>query len=124
MEKQSKNRGFRRIWHAIGYSFSGLQAALRTEAAFREEALLFVLLLPVLVLLPVSSLIKIVLLLVNTLVLIVELLNSAIEAVVDKASPEVHHLAKRAKDMGSAAVLLCLLVAGITWIIAICSATW
>lgn len=89
------------------------------EAAFRQEVLLFIMLLPILFLLPVSGVMKIVLLLANMLVLIVELLNSAVEAIVDKASPEFNDLAKRAKDMASAAVLLSLLVAVSAWTVAI-----
>ena len=112
-------KGLARIIAAAGYSLNGLKTCFVNEAAFRQEAVLFALLLPILFLLPVSGVMKIVLLLANTLVLIVELLNSAIEAIVDKASPEFNDLAKRAKDMASAAVLLSLLVAGSAWTVAI-----
>jgi diacylglycerol kinase (ATP) len=112
-------KGLARIIAAAGYSLNGLKTCFVNEAAFRQEAVLFALLLPILFLLPVSGVMKIVLLLANTLVLIVELLNSAIEAIVDKASPEFSDLAKRAKDMASAAVLLSLLVAGSAWTVAI-----
>jgi diacylglycerol kinase (ATP) len=122
MNKQPTKHGLARIIGAAGYSLSGLRSCFVNEAAFRQEVLAFAILLPILFLLPVSGFMKIVLLLVNTLVLIVELLNSAIEAIVDKASPEFHDLAKRAKDMGSAAVLLSLLVAGIAWTVVLTSA--
>lgn len=112
-------KGLARIIAAAGYSLNGLKTCFVNEAAFRQEAVLFALLLPILFLLPVSGVMKIVLLLANTLVLIVELLNSAIEAIVDKASPEFSDLAKRAKDMASAAVLLSLLAAGSAWTAAI-----
>jgi len=119
MNKRPSKQGLRRIVGALGYSLSGLKTCFANEAAFRQEVLLFIVLLPILFLLPVSVLMKIVLLLVNTLVLIVELLNSAIEAIVDKASPEFNDLAKGAKDMGSAAVLLSLLAAASAWTVAI-----
>jgi diacylglycerol kinase (ATP) len=112
-------QGLTRIIAAAGYSLNGLKTCFVNEAAFRQEVLLFVMLLPILFLLPVSGVMKIVLLLANTLVLIVELLNSAVEAIVDKASPEFNDLAKRAKDMASAAVLLSLLVAGSAWTVTI-----
>jgi diacylglycerol kinase (ATP) len=115
MEKQPTKKGLSRLLAACGYSISGLYAFYRNETAFRQEALLFAVLLPVLLILPVSGVMKALLLLVNALVLIVELLNSALEAIVDKVSPEFDELARRAKDMGSAAVLLCLLVAAATW---------
>ena len=121
MDKQPNKHGLTRIIGAAGYSLSGLKTCFVNEAAFRQEVLLFIVLLPILLLLPVSVMMKIVLLLVNTLVLIVELLNSAVEAIVDKASPEFNHLAKGAKDMGSAAVLLSLLAAGSAWTVAIAS---
>lgn len=112
-------KGMARIIAAAGYSLNGLKTCFVNEAAFRQEAVLFALLLPILFLLPVSGVMKIVLMLANTLVLIVELLNSAIEAIVDKASPEFSDLAKRAKDMASGAVLLSLLAAGSAWTAAI-----
>lgn len=115
MAMKPGKKGLTRLIHACGYSLSGFRAALRHEAAFRQEVTLFVVLLPILLLLPSDGMSKCLLLLVNTLVLIVELLNSAVEAVVDKVSPEFHELAKRAKDMGSAAVLLSLIIAAVVW---------
>jgi len=116
---KSNKHGIARIFAAFFYSLDGLRCAFRNEEAFRQEALLFLLLLAVIFFLPVSLSIKLGLLAANSLVLIVELLNSAVEAVVDMASPDYHILAKRAKDMGSAAVLLSLLVAGSVWLFAL-----
>lgn len=118
---KSNKHGIARVLAAFFYSFDGLRSAFRNEEAFRQEAVLFVLLLPVLYFLPVSLLFKTTLFAANCLVLIVELLNSAVEAVVDLASPDYHILAKRAKDMGSAAVLLTLLFAGGLWLTAVYS---
>ena len=81
-------------------------------------------LLPVIFLLPLPALYKVLLVAANTLVLIVELLNSAIEAIVDMVSPEYNAFAKRAKDMGSAAVLLSIMLAGFLWVIAVFSTFW
>jgi diacylglycerol kinase (ATP) len=107
--------GLRRLWNALFYSFDGFKAALRHEDAFRQETLAALVLVPVACFLPVSGAGKALLIASVLLVLIVELLNSAIEAVVDRASPERHELAKRAKDMGSAAVLVALVSALAVW---------
>jgi diacylglycerol kinase (ATP) len=115
MQKPPPKTGLARLIRAFGFSVCGLTACYRNEAAFRQELLLFVLLLPVIYLLPVSVEFKLLILLVNSLVLILEVVNSALEAIVDKASPEFHELAKHAKDMGSAAVLLTLILAGVVW---------
>jgi diacylglycerol kinase (ATP) len=116
MFKESlKKKGLARIIAAFWYSLSGLRVAFQSEAAFRQELLLFFLLLPILFYLPAPSIFKALLLCVNTLVLIVELLNSAVEAIVDLASPEFHTLAKQAKDMGSAAVMISLVLALMLW---------
>ena len=96
-------------------------AAFKSEAAFRQEIALFVALLPALYFLPVDLEMKLLLFAVNVIVLIIELLNSAIEAVVDLVSPEFNELAKNAKDMGSAAVLLSLALAAVIWFFAILS---
>lgn len=105
----------RRLLHATSYSFSGLRACFRTEEAFRVEVLMAALLLPVALWLGQSALERLSLIAVVVLVLIVELLNSAVEKAVDHISTEYHPLAKQAKDMGSAAVLLSLLLCGATW---------
>ncbi len=110
-----KRTGLARIYAAFYYSLDGLRSALKNEAAFRQELVLFLILLPVLFVLPVANQLKCLLFFANTIVLIVELLNSGIEAVVDMASPEYHNLAKQAKDMGSAAVLLSLLMTTALW---------
>ena len=115
LKDMPKKTGFARILAAFFYSRDGLKAAFNNEAAFRQEIFLFILFLPILYYLPATHVIKALLLLVNSLVLIVELLNSAIEAVVNLASPEYHDLAKQAKDMGSAAVLISLCISLTLW---------
>jgi diacylglycerol kinase (ATP) len=115
LNDMSKKTGLARIFAAFRYSWDGLQAAFSSEAAFRQEFFLFIVFLPILYYLPVAHVFKALLLLANTLVLIVELLNSAIEAIVNLASPEYHNLAKQAKDMGSAAVLISLFVSLTLW---------
>ncbi len=107
--------GIRRVWNALFYSFAGLAAAFRHESAFRQEVLLAAVFLPVALLLDVPLASKALLIASVMLVLIVELLNSAIEAIVDRISLELHPLAKRAKDIGSAAVFLSLLTLALVW---------
>lgn len=118
---KSNKRGVARIFAALFYSLDGIRSSFRHEEAFRQEAYIFVLLLPVLYFIPVSPQYKAVLFAGNCLVLIVELLNSAVESVVDLVSPDYNILAKRAKDMGSAAVLLTLILCGALWTAAILS---
>lgn len=108
-------RGLRRILNATGYSVDGLRAAWTHEDAFRQELILAAVLIPVALWLPVALVERIALIAVVVLVLIVELLNTAIEAAVDRDSLEINPLGKRAKDYGSAAVMLSLLLAGATW---------
>lgn len=107
--------GLRRVWNAFHYSLAGLAAAYRHEDAFRQESWLAALLIPVALLLPASGLGRALMIASVLLVLIVELLNSAVEAAVDRISLENHRLAKRAKDIGSAAVLISLLNVGAVW---------
>jgi diacylglycerol kinase (ATP) len=109
-------RGLRRIVNATRYSIDGLAAAWRHENAFRQELVLCVVLLPVALFLPLPGAEKVLLIASLLLVLIVELLNTAIEAAVDRDSVEINPLGKRAKDYGSAAVMIALFVAGITWV--------
>ena len=109
-------RGLRRLMNATRYSVDGLAAAWRHETAFRQELVLCVVLLPVALLLPVPGAEQVLLIGSLLLVLIVELLNTAIEAAVDRDSVEIDPLGKRAKDYGSAAVMLALLAAGMTWV--------
>ncbi|MCP1374060.1 diacylglycerol kinase [Dyella lutea] len=105
----------RQLWNAFRWSMKGLQAGWRHEASFRLEAMLAVVLVPLGLWLGQGPLEKIALVLPAVLVLSAELLNSAIEAVVDKVSPDFHELAGRAKDMGSAAVFLLLLLTVLCW---------
>lgn len=109
--------GPKRILAAGRNSISGLKAAWRYEAAFRQEILLGCVLLPIALLASVSAVEKLLLVGSLLLVLIVELLNSAIEAVVDRVSLDRHELSGRAKDLGSAAVLFSLLLVLLTWTI-------
>lgn len=111
--------GLRRIWNALFYSISGLSAAFRHEDAFRQEVLLAAVLIPLALWLNVSALGKALMIASVMLVLIVELLNSAVEATVDRISLENHRLAKRAKDIGSAAVMLSLLNVCVVWALVI-----
>jgi len=109
-------RGLERIVNAARYSVDGLAAAWSHEDAFRQEVILAAIMLPAAVLLPVGLIEKILLIGVVLLVLVVELLNSAVEAAIDRDSYEIDSLGKRAKDLGSAAVLLSLILAGGTWV--------
>ncbi|ANQ83998.1 diacylglycerol kinase [Azoarcus olearius] len=107
--------GLPRIWNAFRYSLAGLRAALRHEDAFRQECLLAAVLIPLAFVAPTDGAGKALLVGSTLLVLIVELLNSAIEATVDRVSLDHHQLAKRAKDIGSAAVLVALLNLAMVW---------
>lgn len=109
--------GFGRVFKATGYSIAGLQAAFTGEAAFRQLLALSAVLIPLAVVLDVSAIERAILLLVVFAALIVELLNSAIEAVVDRISLELHPLSKQAKDMGSAAQLVSLLMILTVWLV-------
>lgn len=108
--------GMRRIVHASRYSWQGLKAAWQHEAAFRQELLLALLLTPLAFVAGTTPVQQLLLLVLTWQVLVVELLNSAIEAVVDRIDPEHHPLAGRAKDMGSAAVLVSLMLAALGWV--------
>ena len=109
--------GLRRILKAGGYSLQGLRAAFRHEAAFRQELLLAAVLIPCAFWLGRTALEIAVLLLPVGLVLVVELINSAIEALADAISIEHNPLLGRAKDIGSAAVLICLLLTAVVWLL-------
>lgn len=113
------NRGFARAIHAAKNSWCGLVYAFQEESAFRQELTLIALLTPVAALLPISLLEKSLLISSLILVLVIELLNSSVEAAIDRISFEHHDLSKRAKDFGSAAVMLALLIALLIWL-AIC----
>lgn len=107
--------GVRRILNAWGYSMAGLYAAFRHEDAFRQEVFLAAVLIPVALVLPVSGIGKALMVASVMLVLMVELLNSGLEAAVDRISLENHALAKRAKDIGSAAVWVSLVNTLLVW---------
>lgn len=109
------NRGLLRAWAALKNSLSGLGFAVREESAFRQELTLSVLLVPVALFLPVGPVERVLLIGSVLLVLIVELLNSGVEAAIDRISYEKHGLSKRAKDFGSAAVMMALILCGFTW---------
>ena len=108
--------GYRRVWNALLYSLDGFAAAFRYEEGFRLEVLLSLILIPLALHMHVSGIGKALLVASVLLVLIVELLNSAIEAAMDRISIEDHVLAKRAKDMGSAAVMLSLINVPVVWL--------
>ena len=108
-------RGLVRLVNATRYSFDGLRAAWRHEDAFRQEVLAAVVLIPLALWLPVARVEKLLLVASVLLLIVVELLNTAVEAAVDRDSYEINPLGKRAKDMGSAAVLGALLIAALTW---------
>jgi len=107
--------GLTRVMNAFGYSLQGFGSAFRHEEAFRQEVLLALLLVPIALFLDVGGIGKAVMIASVLLVLIVELLNSAIEAAVDRVSLDRHRLAKRAKDIGSAAVFLSLVNVALVW---------
>lgn len=111
--------GIKRVIDAAGYSLRGLSAAFKNEAAFRQELALVVILTPVAFYVGQSNIERTILMASLLLVLIVELLNSAIEAVVDRISDEHHELSGRAKDIGSAAVFVSLANVVVVWAIII-----
>jgi diacylglycerol kinase (ATP) len=117
-DQQKQRTGLNRVWHAAGFSFAGLRAGWG-ETAFRQEAIAAIVLLPLAFWLG-HGWVEIALLAGSVLiVLCVELLNTGIEAAVDRIGPEWHDLSKRAKDMGSAAVLLSLVLCTGIWVAAL-----
>ena len=115
---QKDRTGLNRIWHATGYSLAGLRAGWG-ETAFRQEAISAALLIPLAIGLG-RTWVEVALLAGSVVfVMVVELLNTAVETAIDRVGPEWHDLSKRAKDMGSAAVLLSLLLALGIWIAAL-----
>ena len=108
-------RGLRRLFNAFVFSLSGLRLAFLHESAFRQEMALAAVLIPSACILPVAPIEKALLIASVLLVLIVELLNSSVEAAVDRIGLDTHQLSKRAKDLGSAAVLLALVALTIVW---------
>ncbi len=117
-------KGLRRLLNATRYSWQGIRAGFTHEAAFREECLLALVLIPVALLLPVTLLEKVILINSVLFLLLVEILNSSVEAVVDRIGMEIHPLAGRAKDMGSAAVLFALIMGGVAWAFIALPALW
>lgn len=117
MERKFLKQNLTHLWDATRFSLKGLAAAWRHETAFRQEIVIIVPLLPVAFWLGTTAAQRAVLILSAMLIFIVELLNSAVESVVDRIGPEKHPLSGRAKDLGSAAVLISLIAAGLVWII-------
>ena len=111
----AKKKGLARIWAATVYSADGLRACFRSEEAFRIESILSVFLIPLAVILGETALETTMLLFPIVLVLLVELLNSAIEAVVDRVSLDYHELSKKAKDIASGAVFVSLMTFLLIW---------
>jgi diacylglycerol kinase (ATP) len=110
------NKGITRAFRAAVNSWNGLVFAVREESAFRQELTLTCILIPISMLLPVNTVEHILLVGSVILVLIVELLNSSVEAAIDRISFEKHGLSQRAKDFGSAAVMLALLLCFFSWV--------
>jgi diacylglycerol kinase (ATP) len=122
-EQQKLRTGFDRVWHAAGYSLAGLRAGWG-ETAFRQEAIAAIVLIPAAFWIG-RGWVEIALLAGSVLlVMMVELLNTGIETAIDRIGPEWHDLSKRAKDMGSAAVLLALLLCAGIWLAAIAQRLW
>lgn len=109
------NKGLARAWHAAKNSWCGLVYAFLEESAFRQELTLFALLTPIAIILPITLIEKSLLISSLMMVLVIELLNSSVEAAIDRISFEHHDLSKRAKDFGSAAVMIALFIAALLW---------
>lgn len=123
MENPQKNAselkgksGIRRLINATRYSWQGYKAAWKTEEAFRQEAILAMIMIPVAIFLPVELLEKLLMISTVALVVIVEIINSAIEATIDRFGNEIHPLSGKAKDLGSGAVLVALLLCAGVWL--------
>jgi diacylglycerol kinase (ATP) len=115
MTRHNQSGGLRRIWKAAFHSLAGIRAAWKNEAAFRQEIMLCLVLIPVAFWYGTTAVERVLLICSCLMVLAVELLNSAVEAAIDRIGEERHELSGRAKDMGSAAVLVSLLSVFITW---------
>ncbi len=108
--------GYKRVLNATRYSCQGLKAAFQNEPAFREEILLTLVMIPAAMFMDVTQVERILLIATVVLVLFAELVNSALEAVVDRIGTEQHELSGRAKDIGSASVMITMILAGYVWI--------
>lgn len=111
-----KRTGLRRIFYATHYSLNGLRAAFKSEAAVRQELFAMLMLIPLALWLEVSNVERILLIMSLFIVLITELLNTAVEKLCDHVSTDIHVLIGRAKDIGSAAVFVSLVLATVTWV--------
>ena len=111
--------GLRHILDATRFSIQGIKATAKSEAAFRQELFIAAILIPLSCILPVQSMNRILMIVSLLLILLVELLNSALESIVDMVSPDYHELAGKAKDCGSAAVMLSLFIAGVIWLLSL-----
>ncbi|MFU0841538.1 MAG: Diacylglycerol kinase [Burkholderia sp.] len=116
--------GITRLINATRYSMQGFKAAFQNEDAFREEVLLAVVLIPAALLLPVGAVEKVLLIGSVLMLMLTEILNTAVEAVVDRIGPELHPLSGRAKDLGSAAVFIATVLLIITWAFLALPAVW
>lgn len=124
MDNPHKSKaGLQRIRNTISWSLDGLRAAYRNEVAFRQEVAIAVVLIPLALWLHASHTGKALMIASVLLVLMIELLNSSIEAIVDRVSLERHDLSKRAKDLGSAAVLVSLINVGAVWLLVLLPGT-
>jgi diacylglycerol kinase (ATP) len=112
-----KNTGFKRVIKAFGYSLDGLKTVWQNEAAFRQELIFVIILVPLALYLTNNTVERVLLILPLFLVLIVEILNSAVEACIDRIGDETHILSKQAKDMASTAVAISLLLVVVVWTI-------
>ena len=117
MSDRNKPTGITRLLRAFGYSFQGFKYTWREEAAFRQEVALSLLVIPAGLYLGRSGVERALLVSPMLMILVVEIINSAVEAVVDRAGPELHPLAGMAKDMGSAAVMLSFALLGTVWLL-------
>ncbi|MCL2918746.1 diacylglycerol kinase [Shewanella litorisediminis] len=122
--KPANNHGVRRIIRATGFSFKGLKSAWVHEAAFRQELVLACLMVPVALWVDVSTVEKLLMIMAVFIVLITELLNSAIEAVVDRIGDEIHPLSGQAKDIASAAVFMSLALCTLVWAFILLPLLW
>lgn len=112
---KSNKRGIKRVWSALKYSLAGFKAAFKTEEAFRMELYMSAILLPVTFFLNVTKVEKVLLIGSVLIVLLMELVNTAIETVIDRISEDYHIASKKAKDIGSLLVLVSIVYLVITW---------